>query len=65
MFKYEEIIESKIILNGSEDWKKQINNLEQSFKDFYLLSFTKEYKKDINCCYHIFKYSHKVQINII
>ena len=64
MFKTNETIESEIFLSSSEDWENQLNNLKESFINFYLISFIKKYRKDIGVCYHVFKFTHTVQVNI-
>jgi hypothetical protein len=62
MTSYTKTIESSIIMNGNKDYKTQIENLEKSFIDFYLVSFKKELRKDIGVSYHIFKFTHTVSI---
>lgn len=63
MVKRDETIESEIILNGNEDWENQLNDLKESFIDFYLISFIKNYRQDIGVCYHVFKFTHTVEVN--
>jgi hypothetical protein len=64
MVKINETIESEIILNGNEDWENQLIQLKQSFNDFYLISFVKNYRQDIGVSYNVFKFTHTVEIII-
>jgi len=61
MMCYLDTAETKLLLNGNDNWENQLKDLKETFNDFYLISFK---IKEINTIrYNVFVFTHEVKIN--